>query len=475
MISTRNSLMPTDLISKLAKAVDSHLKKVGVRSPGTNTLSRLFEIVHFTSLKTEEARPLQLRIVWVDPQNSDPGRPPHPRPDRWKITKLSNPLPFTVANLVKLAKAADPWSSALAVFNDGQGKFLVWGLVDQTVHFNTMLVRESKSGYAPPGLFQVVATGTADLTVYREHSFVARLAQDVLLGRQSDVFWSGPVSDCLDTGIQTYLTAVSRKSGSLLPKGLGYWGPLLADEWISTLCRLLISIQRYRHGGALLLTRSHCDLDIRYQIRYRRLPRALVNLGVNTIRNASTRERVETEYLDQYEDFIPTDLYFDEVISEGDADDFRDEITGAVRFISSLSCVDGLILAGPGLTIRGFGVEIRTKEDPHSVFISSEPKAREKTLRQIDAHNYGTRHRSMMRYCFAHAASLGFVISHDGEIRSMTRVGDRLIMWENLKVLDTVEPVRLGRTRQERPNMAKSAMKDAPDKGDSVPHSIDPL
>jgi hypothetical protein len=53
----------------------------------------------------------------------------------------------------------------------------------------------------------------------------------------------------------------------------------------------------------------------------------------------------------------------------------------------------------------------------------------------------------MMRYCFANPKSVGFVISQDGEIRAMTRVGGRLIMWENLKVLSYLE---MGRTKRPR-------------------------
>jgi len=80
-----------------------------------------------------------------------------------------------VPNLVKLAKAADPWSSCLAAYFNSKSEFFIWGLVDQTVHFSTMLVRERESGYAQPGLFNVLTTGPADLTVYREWGFVARL------------------------------------------------------------------------------------------------------------------------------------------------------------------------------------------------------------------------------------------------------------------------------------------------------------
>ena len=114
---------------------------------------------------------------------------------------------------------------------------------------------------------------------------MARLAQDTLLKRQNDVFWSRPIAERIDRGMQPYLDAIWRRVRKFLPHDMGTWPPFLADTWISTLCRILISIQRYRHGGAILITGSESDLDIKYRLNYRRLPKALVNLGVNTIRN----------------------------------------------------------------------------------------------------------------------------------------------------------------------------------------------
>ena len=39
----------------------------------------------------------------------------------------------------------------------------------------------------------------------------------------------------------------------------------------------------------------------------------------------------------------------------------------------------------------------------------------------------------MMRYGHKVPGSLGFVIAQDGEVRAMTRVGEYLIVWDNLK------------------------------------------
>ena len=55
-------------------------------------------------------------------------------------------------------------------------------------------------------------------------------------------------------------------------------------------------------------------------------------------------------------------------------------------------------------------------------------------LRELDYERYGTRHRSMMRYCNAVSGSLGFVISQDGAVRAITSVDDRLVMWDSIKL-----------------------------------------
>jgi hypothetical protein len=433
-------------ISDLVEAADRHLRREGV-SPGRKVLARLIEVVYFTSLKTEEGKPVQARIALVDPKNPDPDRPPGPRADRWKITKLAEPLPLTVANLVKLSKAADPWSSCLAVHYDLSREPFIWGLVDQVVHFNTYLVHEKAHAYAPPGVCQVIALGTADLSVYREHEFIARLAQDTLSKRQSDVFWSGPITDCLDKGITPYIQSIwreilreenapyVRKAVTRL-RGSHDWDASIADTWIGTICRVLISIQRYRHGGALLITRSEADLRIKYRINYPRLQTALTRVWSARLRKWIAEEEIEP-YVDEGDgEWVPVGEYLDKEVAGNAEEDIRDEVTGCVRFVSSLSCVDGLVLADPKLVIRGFGVEIRTKKEVKAVYLASSPRAPSKSLKKVDPNHYGTRHRSMMRYCFAHPGSLGFVISQDGDIRVLTRVGTKLVMWENPKVLD---------------------------------------
>jgi hypothetical protein len=41
----------------------------------------------------------------------------------------------------------------------------------------------------------------------------------------------------------------------------GHWDKSLADLWISTLCRILIGIRKYHHGGAILISDSPSGLN----------------------------------------------------------------------------------------------------------------------------------------------------------------------------------------------------------------------
>ena len=64
----------------------------------------------------------------------------------------------------------------------------------------------------------------------------------------------------------------------------------------------------------------------------------------------------------------------------------------------------------PKLEVQGFGVEILSRRDPTSLFTSANPSATEAALHQVDFNHYGTRHRSMMRYCSQVPGTLGFVV-----------------------------------------------------------------
>jgi hypothetical protein len=142
---------------------------------------------------------------------------------------------------------------------------------------------------------------------------------------------------------------------------------------------------------------------------------------------------IHDEYLeDEDQDSLPIMLHMDSSIEENKVDDARLELASITRFISLLTRVDGLVLLTPSLDVVGFGVEITIRDDPAEVVLARDASAHE--LEPVDPTSFGTRHRSMMRYCAATPGSVGFVISQDGDIRAMTRGGDQLVVWNQIKL-----------------------------------------
>ena len=126
--------------------------------------------------------------------------------------------------------------------------------------------------------------------------------------------------------------------------------------------------------------------------------------------------------------------YINEYLSELNKQETKDELKGVIRFISSLTCVDGLVVLDYNLTVHGFGAIITSESMPKHVYISSTASLNTSKLQQINPNHYGTRHQSMFSYCWNNPSSIGLVISQDGDVRVISRVASKLIIWENIRV-----------------------------------------
>ncbi len=138
--------------------------------------------------------------------------------------------------------------------------------------------------------------------------------------------------------------------------------------------------------------------------------------------------------MDKDAEDMPVGLYLDEVVAGYHLEEIRNELGGVIWFISLLTRVDGLVLLNQNLEVQGFGVEITEAEEPSEIYTAGDVWASDYLLKKVDYQQYGTRHRSMMRYCAKYPGSVGFVISQDGDVRVMTNVDGRLIVWENIQL-----------------------------------------
>lgn len=426
-----NSMSPRDL----AESLCSELARRKIDPPSDEVVTELFETMYFASLKTEESQPITFHVVFLDPQNPDPRPPRRIVEDRWSYVAFDTPIEVNVQNLVKVAKASDPRSSSFAIYCDSRGKLFLWGLIDQQNSYHKFINHDSDRGPERPGVFQASISGIGHLVAYIKYEKVAELKINAITKRSFDVFSMGPVSRALRAGIDNYMSYIENYvNEEEFPDGI-YEEELFTDKWNTTLCRLILRVKGYRHGGTIIITPDTEleGLNVKYNIQYNRLNTALQTFANYYLNKQLALDEIYSIY-ETGKSQIPVKLYRQKVTAENRLAENTNEIEGALWFVSLLSRVDGAIILNSNLEVRGFGAEIIFEEKPQRVYRSRSNVANINSLSEVDYNHFGTRHRSVMRYCSMVPGSVGVVISQDGDVRVFLSHQDRLIMWENIKL-----------------------------------------
>lgn len=427
-------LYPKDL----AMEVYNFLLKETITNRFTiENLKNLFEIMYFASLKTEESEFISARIIIINKDCPDPQPPERIVKDRWSYIRFKEEVELNVQNLVKISKASDPKVSSLAV-DLSNGNFVIWGMIDQEYHYYNCLLNESEIGPERPGLFEVIIESLGEISVFERYRKIASLKKNILLKKQNDVFYSGPISNKLGEYLSSYIESEVHNVKTSSVRDIISREEWFKGELVSIICRILINIKEYRHGGAILfdpkLDEPFIDLSIKYEFTYDRISKSLSKYISSYIQQEELEDYIHTVSSYENNESIPYSELIDNECLKIDVKEYKNGLTGAVKFISSLTCVDGLVLFDKDFSVRGFGVEITANKEPDVIYLADGEDITEHNLKKLDYKHFGTRHRSMMRYCYTHAESIGFVISQDGDIRAITNVNGKVILWDNIKI-----------------------------------------
>ena len=419
----------------LAESVCAELRKRHAVVPDEKIIIDLFETMYFSSLRTEESESITFHVVYLDPAQPDPKPPRNPVKDRWSYVPFAEPILFSVSNLVKIAKSSGLTTSSFVVWPGPNDELFIWGLVDQQNRFHKFLNRSAEIEAERPGLFQASVEGIGVVVVYMRYEKVAEHRINELIRNSLDLFRESPVRDLLSPGIDDHLKGVRSYLPYDIFQAAGESDEYHTQQWISVLCRILLRVQKLKNGGAILITpdTNTSGLNFKYRIDYERLQTALEGNAVTKIKS----DYLEKHFLNLSESKpkdVPSSLYFQLRRFEKEQRASKNEIDGVIWFIALLTRVDGLVVMDRNLAVRGYGVEITNAEEPANLFIAGDRMATPAKLRPASYNHFGTRHRSMMRYCFQNPGSIGFVVSQDGEVRVITKVAETLIMWENIKL-----------------------------------------
>lgn len=88
------------------------------------------------------------------------------------------------------------------------------------------------------------------------------------------------------------------------------------------------------------------------------------------------------------------------------------------RAVADSANVDGCVLLEPGMSVLGFGAEIRVpEEDVATARLVETDASTGEELGEVDVTHFGTRHRSAFRLCARRPGTLAFVVSQDRDLR----------------------------------------------------------
>jgi hypothetical protein len=242
-------------------------------------------------MKTEESEHVLCSLAYIDMKNPDPSPPERILADRWSYIRYTQPIPYDVKNLVKVSKSVDSAYGALAVHKDPSGSLVIWGAIDQQAQRAAYVTKEANEGPECPGLLQVNICGIGAVEVFRRYTLLGALRQGNLAIGFSDILeQSGPIQEILRVAVAKLVTRVEAEVGEEIFQKRGHWPASISDYWRQAFSRILLGVQRYGHGGAILLTpdNRNTGFNLKYPIEYARLSDAIRRLSVRAINLCDT-------------------------------------------------------------------------------------------------------------------------------------------------------------------------------------------
>lgn len=433
MASSSNFIQ--DLAKITLKRLQSRRDADVAALPKSVTLNQFLRTIYAVSLKTEEGQPVRLSVALMNPgywfdEGCAAMRTARKLGRRMAVPRLvyfREWLPFEEETLKKLALASDPLGAVVCAGSNQHGDLVIFGLFDQILHYNRFLQRQTKQTAAVPGELLSTIEGVGRISVYRQGQFIAGVEHTTLIKKISNPLSEGPIREALTRPLDHHINSNISLNAQVHDLKLGRFTSnlrlLLFHDWIDIICRVVNKVRDYAHGGALIITpKGLHEVDVKYPINYDRLPSAFLRMCSDRIGRELAIFGAERHNKDLP---FPRDRVSESYrVAES-------ELEGAIAFIASLTRVDGAVFSDPKLNVLGFGAVIMTKRNPPKPHLAQDAAGQRLSCAEI---NLGTRHRSVMRYCWSNPGSIGFVLSHDGELRIVARLNDKLIIWERVDI-----------------------------------------
>ncbi|MGI4788157.1 MAG: putative sensor domain DACNV-containing protein [Janthinobacterium lividum] len=424
----------------LAQTVLRALSVTTLDLPEEWLLGFFFDVLYQASFRLENGRPLVGRVAWQSPVN---------RPDSEKSSHLllSQPVPLNVGSLALLMAGVDTQSSALLVCGGDTQPLVIEGIV------------RCSEPLFQSCFFSAEILGPAHLKVDVGLDYPLELRRNRLHLSTQNVFGRGPVRRRLSALLQDIFSSIQAllpgeiASSPLLTAGSfplsggsvlineQDWPETLEQFWINALVQLLQQVFETRQGGSVLLTRRSDTLGrkedwqpLPHEATFVQLRHLLEKRAVQAIAQQVQSVQSLTERSALLKDIPLDDMTLQEPVLRIDPLGNDPEIAQAIRFLASLSRVDGLLRLDPHLDLISFGGHPNTGRLPDRVYLAGNEMAEESELSPISYRSFGPRNQALLRQCYQDPDAIGFAFTQDGDVRAMLWHEEKLVIWSNVQL-----------------------------------------
>jgi hypothetical protein len=430
-------VLPDDLMQRIREA---WLKSGdGPPLPDPEAVRQVLDAAFWASMRTEEQRTLSFRVAYCSPADCEADETPQTPVRFGRIREL------TAGQLVRLSPALDFRQALVGVCSAreldpaaGDGTVVIWGIIDSGLSWWEHTKGEPRRRVhktPPPDCFTVSSYQPGTLSLSRRGRVLLALRGGKVAAAIPNLLRTGPVGRFLQVPARRLLDQVTAELG----QDFSGFDPRTQQEaeqaYVTFIQRTLASMREAGHGGAVMLVPDDWTADSpavheRLDIKFPTAIGSTWELLVEYVRRLNLALHATYEALK--ESTVPRDFFLEYLVTRRQREQSEDNIGDRASLLASFTRVDGCTVLTHSLDTLGFGAEIVMPQTPDLEHVQVAQDAEGQHLEAVPTQHFGTRHRSAFRLCHSHPEILALVLSSDGDLRVVKRVGQQVILWNGL-------------------------------------------
>jgi hypothetical protein len=403
--------------------------------PNDDALKELLDLAYQTSLLREEGRKLTFRILYLPRDKGKKRGTTSVNRRNSRLAEFSNDRQFTIAELRRLAPAADAIRSMICV-DYVKGEWRVWAILDTGANWWNFSRHESSSGTPPPENLAIYSQGPGELTISSGGFTLLSLRSGSVYVPLGSALHRGPVSSHFQPARELLYKETIEKLEQEVWDEDGEDDDYPNRFYDMCLSRILSGIRELGHGGTLIVVPDHLSLNdsrltdritIKHQCNYD----FAWNLMIQSLELHNKYYALHFPLWESKKPIATNDYHSISILASRRLEN-SESLSDCLRFIASLSSVDGALILTTKMRLIGFGGEI-TAQSPtlQNIQLSANPDA--SALKRVSIESYGTRHRSAFRFVSSYEDAIAFVISSDGGVKAAKRIGSNVVLWPEVQ------------------------------------------